>query len=367
MLEFKQSEILSGEHMKTQKISLAIALAVISGTSFAAPTLYGLFDISANFADKDVGHTLLGTNDGASVSSNNSYIGIKGSEKLTDKLSVVYDAQWTVNTDSGTTDFGQRDRYLGLKHEQLGTLSFGKVNTFLKRLGGVDLFDNYYGNGLDIQNTFTGENRVNNAIQYQSPTLSAAGGKINIGVQLFQGEDSTVASNGTAVGDNFGDAVSSSITYDNKDAGFNLGLAYDSAVPSRWIGASNAWAESNTIRATGTYNVANLSLRALVQRAEIDESSTASNVAAASAVDDELGFSLGAVYKIADTPWSVKGQYQQGTTSYKTSASDVKAQQISAGVDYQYNSNAKAYAFLAQHKLVDDKNTLGGVGLQYKF
>ncbi|WP_171294755.1 porin [Acinetobacter populi] len=354
--------------MKTQKISLAIALAFISGTTFAAPTLYGVLDLSANFADKDAGHTLTTINDGASVSSNNSYIGIKGSEKLTDTLSVVYDAQWTVNTDGDGTDLGQRDRYLGLKHEQLGTLSFGKVNTFLKRLGGVDLFDNYAGNQLDIQNTFTGENRVNNAVQYQSPTFNAAAGKINVGVQLFQGEDAKIVSSGNAVGNSFGDAISASVTYDNKDAGFNLGLAYDSAVPSRWIGASNAWAETNTIRATGTYNIANLSLRALVQRAEIDEASTASsNVATVSAIDDELGFALGAVYKIADTAWSVKGQYQQGTTSYKTSASDVKAQQIAAGVDYQYNSNAKAYAFLAQNKLVDDKNTVGGLGFQYKF
>lgn len=353
---------LIGDIMKTQ-IGLAIAAAIATTSSFAAPTLYGVFDVSINSADKDAGHTLLG-DDGASVSSNNSYIGIKGSEKLTEKLSVVYDAQWTVNTDEGT-DFAQRDRYLGLKHEQFGTLAFGKVNTFLKRLGGVDLFDNYYGNQLDVQNTFTGENRVNNVIQYQSPTFNVASGKVNAGIQLLQGENNATASNGRAVGDGFADAFSSSVSYSNDR--FNVGLAYDSAVPSRWIGASNAWAETNTVRASGSVKIENLALSALIQRAEVDDTATASNIVAISNVDDELGFAVGAVYKISQTPWSIKGQYQQGTTSYKNANADLDVKQIATGVDYHFNNNAKAYAYVAQHKVADDKNTVGGLGLQYKF
>ncbi|TXJ10614.1 MAG: porin [Acinetobacter sp.] len=345
---------------------MGVFFTSVSSSVFAAPTLYGVLDGSVNFASKDIGHNQLSTiHDGASVTSNNSYLGVKGNEKLSDTLSIVYDAQWTINIDGDGSDFGQRDRYLGLKHEQLGTLSIGKLNTFLKRLGSIDLFDNYAANQLDIANTFTGENRINDGIQYQSPAIKVARGKINANLQLFQGEGGVATNSGNAVGDGFGDAISASILYDNKAAGVNFALAYDSAVPSRWIGAGNAWAETNTVRAVANMQAENLSLSALLQHAEVAERRTASNVAVAD-IESELGFALGVLYKVGQTPWSVKGQFQQGTTTFKT-AHDIKAQQMAVGVDYQYNSNAKAYFYLAQHKLKDDDNRVGGLGLQYKF
>ena len=44
-------------------------------------------------------------------------IGVKGEEKLTDKLSAVYLAEWAISTDgSGSdTDLSARNRFIGLK------------------------------------------------------------------------------------------------------------------------------------------------------------------------------------------------------------------------------------------------------------
>ena len=356
-----------------KKVLLATLVAGLSaGSVYAAPTIYGELDISVDRIDNPKP-----TKDTWKVDSNNSLIGVKGDEKLTDNLSVIYLAEWQVNTDGDGTDLAQRNRYVGLKHDKLGSLKVGKYDSYVKKLGAVDLFDNYVSNTVDIAGTLTGENRLDNTISYESPALKVLGGDVQFNTLGAAGEDTapnTAVANGQSSGKGLADAWSSSLTYKN-DSGISGGIGYDKSVPSRWLAAGSAYAESNILRASGTVNIKSigLSLRALVQRADVAESQTASaNVAKVAQIDDERALLLGAAYTIPGyDKLTVKAQYNKSTTSFKDATKDYDIDQFAVGVDYAFNSRTRAYSFLAQNTkddgTTDSKTRYAGVGLEYKF
>ncbi len=356
-----------------KKLLLAVLVSGLSfGSAQAAPSIYGELDVSVDRIDNEKP-----ISDTWKVDSNNSLIGVKGDEKLTDALSVFYLAEWTVNGDEGSTDLTSRNRYVGLKHDKLGSLKIGKFDTYVKKLGGVDLFDNYVANTLDINGTLTGENRLDNTVSYETPAFKVLGGDVQWNALISPGEDTasgTLVANGQASGKSLADAWSTSVTFKN-DAGLSAGLGYDQAVPSRWLAAGSAYAETNTLRASGSFNIKEigLSLRALVQRAEVEESKTASaNNAKVAQIDDETAFIVGAAYQIPNfEKVSIKAQYNKATTSFKDSTKDYDIDQIALGVDYAFNSRTRAYSFLAQNTkdngTTDTKTRYGGVGLEYKF
>lgn len=367
-------------NMKMKKLLLATLISGLSvNAAIAAPSVYGKLDVSLDSINASNQSNVY------KVDSNNSLFGIKGDEKLNDVLSVFYLAEWGISTDGDGTDLSQRNRYLGLKHEKFGSVKLGKFDSYVKRLGGQDLFDNYVANTIDIQGTLTGENRLNNTISYETPTIKLAPGDIQWNVLLAQGEDankevlgekvSGTTGGAQAAGNHIADAVSTSLTY-KSNIGVTAGLGYDHAVPSQWLAVSNGLVSSNIVRAVGTYDIKSigLSLRALVQQAEVDKPSTSAtaNIAKFGLVDDETAFVLGAAYKIPNyDKFTVKGQYNQATTSFSKTFADYEVKQLAAGVDYAFNSKTRAYGYLAQNKKeqgsTEIKTNYGGVGLEYKF
>ncbi len=373
-----------------------LLLAVLIGgfglnAASAAPALYGKLDLSVDRFDYDSSATT--NKDNWKVDSNISFFGVKGDEKLTDDLSVLYLIEWQINADGDGTDLGQRNRYLGLKSDKLGTLKIGKVDSYVKRLaGGVDLFDNYVANAVDITGTLTGENRLNNTVSYETPSFNVLGGNLQWNALISSGEDNsddaTVTNPGETSGKSLADAWSTSLTYKN-DSGVSAGLGYDSGVGSRWLGLSGSpIATANIVRGTGAVNLkeVGLTLTALVQRATVDNANTTSvtitsgttvvanpsSVAALNNVDDEFGYTVGASYKIPNyDKVSVKAQYNHATTSFKQITKDNDIDQIAAGVDYAFNSKTRGYGFLAQNTkdngTIDNKTRYAGVGLEYKF
>ena len=383
-----------------KKLLLATLIGGLTlNTAFAGPalpTVYGKLDVSLDGINADQKYNTY------KVDSNNSLFGLKGDEKLTDALSIFYLIEWTINTDGDGTDLGQRNRYVGLKHETLGSVKLGKFDSYIKRLGGQDLFDNYAANTVDIAGTLTGENRINNTVSYETPTFKTQAGDLQWNLLLAQGERQTKAgadlqvisgSGGVqAAGNHVADGVSTSITYKNK-VGITAGLGYDHAIPSTWLGignpvnpgtSNNALVSTDIVRAVATYDIKSvgLSLRALVQRAEVDKASSAigtlntpalaNTIAKFNRVDDETGFVLGAAYKIPSyEKFTVKAQYNQATTSFKSVDSDFDVEQIALGLDYAFNTKTRAYGYIAQNtkeqgSLKIDTNT-GGLGLEYKF
>lgn len=372
--------------MKT-KIATAIALAVLTGTTFAAPTFYGEIDVTADYLPED---NQVGSRDVVELNTNNSFIGLKGDEKLTDRLSALYQAEFTFYVDNGgsTDTFVPRNLLVGLKDEQLGTIKLGKIDTPVKQLSAhVDTFNNYVSNKADVAGIFTGENRIDNVVVYEAPAFDLGEGKLKATALLATGEAGGIApSKGGAkvAGRGLGDAWSASVVYDSK--AFVVGLGYDKAIPSNFAGrgilnastpevsggvAGSAFAAADTIRAIGRVNLDNgLAVKALFQTSEVAD--VEGNNPAAVFIDDAQGWLLGAEYKLPNADqWTVKGQYSQNSTSFNNGKADFEAQQIIVGADYAINKQVKAYGYAGYLSLEQAANKTNqpvlGTGVEYRF
>ncbi len=369
------------------KIAAAIALSLWAGSSFAAPTLYGEIDASLDYLPED---NKLGIKDSDvwEVSSNSSFIGVKGEEKLTSRLNAVYGIEWGISADGDGTDWTVRNRFVGLKDAKLGTLKAGAHDTPLKQLSSVvDTFNNYVANKADVSGIMAGETRVSNAVIYESPAIKLPAGALKVNALLATGEDKGIEKgNGASktAGRGLGDAWSASIAYESPLV--VAGVAYDKAIPTTLAGrgflnasepevtssvAGTAFAAANTVRAIGRVNLQNgLALKALYQNSEVEN--VEGNDTVAANIDDAQGWLVGAEYNLpAAKAWTVKAQYSQNITSFKDATADFEAQQIFAGVDYAFSKQVKAYGYAGYLTLEqadqETKQPVVGTGLEIKF
>ncbi|UOH74320.1 porin [Acinetobacter schindleri] len=384
--------------MKT-KLATAIAFSLLAGTTFAAPTFYGEIDLSVDHVQADNKN---GVEDRhiTDLNSNNSFLGLKGDEKLTDRLSALYQAEFTFYVDNGGSSdtFVPRNLLIGFKDEKLGTVKLGKIDTPVKQLSSVvDTFNNYVANNADVAGIMAGENRIDNVLVYETPAFQLGEGKLEGKLQLATGEgnDTIESTKGgyTVAGRGLGDSWSSSVVYSDKM--FVAGLGYDKAIPSRFLSrgflnadntdarrgqdvtaSRNVLAEANTIRAIGRINLDNgLSLRALYQTSDIenaDASPTPANALVAANIDDAQAWLIGAEYNLPNAKnWTVKGQYSYSDVTFDDATSDFEAKQILAGVDYAFSKQVKVYGtagYLTIEQGSDEDNQfLLGTGFEYKF
>ncbi|WAU75876.1 porin [Acinetobacter sp. TR3] len=365
------------------KIVTAAVLGLLATSTFAAPTIYGEIDASVDYLPEK--NATIGNKDVWEISSNSSFIGIKGDEKLTDRLSAVYAAEWGLSADGDTTDWSQRNRFIGLKDSQLGTVKIGKHDTPVKQLSSVvDTFNNYVGNKADIGGIFTGENRIDNTVIYESPAVKLLDGAFKFNALLATGESSGIkATSGGAkvAGRGLGDAWSASVTYENPL--LVAGIGYDKAIPSNFLGrgflnaaekviaGDQLLAAANTLRVIGKVTpIEGLALKALYQTSEVEKAS--GNAAGSENIDDTQGWLIGAEYNIPQAKnWTVKGQYSQNDTSFKNNTADFKAKQVIAGADYAFSKQVKTYGYAGYLTLEQadkkDKQPVAGLGLEFKF
>ncbi|WP_286739949.1 MULTISPECIES: porin [Acinetobacter] len=384
--------------MKT-KLATAIALSLLAGTTFAAPTFYGEIDATVDYLPED-NASPVSDRDVIELNTNNSFLGLKGEEKLTDRLSGLYQAEFTFYVDNGGSNdtFVPRNLLVGLKDEKLGTVKLGKIDTPVKQLSSVvDTFNNYVANKADMAGIFTGENRIDNVVVYEAPGFAVGEGKLKATALLATGEAGGISSSkggAKVAGRGLGDAWSASLVYDSKAV--VLGLGYDKAIPSNFagvgilntqngeIGAAKALlAAADTIRAIGRVNVNdNLAIKALFQTsdlAKVEGNSNATSVASngiavnGNDIDDAQGWLIGAEYKLPNADkWTVKGQYSQNSTSFtKANVADFEAQQILVGADYAFSKQVKAYGYTGLLTLeqgsAETKQPVVGTGVEYKF
>ena len=385
--------------MKT-KLATAIAFSLLAGTTFAAPTFYGEIDLSLDHVQADNKN---GVEDRhiTDLNSNNSFLGLKGDEKLTDRLSALYQAEFTFYGDEGQSSssdvFVPRNILIGLKNEKIGALKVGKIDTPVKQLSAVvDTFNNYVANNADIAGIMAGENRIDNVLVYETPAFNVGEGKLEAKLQLATGEgnDTINSTKGgyTVAGRGLGDSWSSSVVYSDKT--FVAGLGYDKAIPSRFLGrgflnadntapllgqdvtaSRNVIAEANTIRAIGRINLDNgLSLRALYQNSDIENASASptANQAAAATIDDAQAWLIGAEYNLPTAKaWTVKGQYSYSDVTFNNASPDFEANQILVGADYALSKQVKLYGHAGYLTIEqgsdEDKQVLVGTGFEYKF
>lgn len=319
------------------------------------PTLYGKIDLSLEHLDGDVA--------GADVSdttmeSNKSRLGVRGEEKLSSDLGLVYQIEYGVSMDgdsANNADLDRRDRFLGFSHNSLGTLRFGRMNTPLKEAEGkVDAFNN---TRFDMANVFAGQEREDNSIAYTSPKIAEA-----LTVRFTQ-----ITEDGEASGTD-GAAQSMSLVFDRDDV--YMALAFDNNVvgdadkgvlnipgDTSFYGAA---IEMDTLRVVGSVKLGDLRLGGLLQKSDAEDGSDA----------EQTGLLLSAAYTVQK--WTFKAEY--ATSEGEAGAADLgEIQQLAVGADYQWTQAFKVYGFLGMFEfdapppVADTDLTLAGVGMALNF
>lgn len=363
-----------------KKLLLAAAVTTLSlSAAQAAPTLYGKLNVSVDSYDN-------GKDTVTELNSNASRLGVKGEEKLTEQLSAVYKAEWEVDVDGGDEVFKKRDIFAGLKWANLGNLKAGIMDTPFKDAGTGyrDVFNDYA--HADIKEMMYGEERIENVIGIETDPKLLGG--LVFALQTQQGEstsDTTKYVDGKR--DSLGDGLSTSLSYANKDIGFEGVIAgnFKSVGDFAAVGISNAPADA--IRVGGSFDLGKigapgLSVGAMWQTAEISDYSNIKpfTVTPEYAGDynkvEENAWLISATYKLANTPWTLKAQYQQADTDYAVlggASGDSSVDQWGIGADYKLNSQTKLFANAVQRewdnspKKGNADESVYGLGMEIKF
>ncbi|MFZ5513447.1 MAG: porin [Pseudomonadota bacterium] len=306
--------------MKKHLIALAVAAAVAAPAAMADTTLYGIAHVSADYVDNDVDSNL-------NVQSGSSRLGVKGSEKLSNGLSAIYQMEFGVDmTDEAAGDkkgsFQARNQFVGLTGG-FGTLVAGRHDTPMKlAIAKYDLFGDQIG---DNGNATLYNFRAPNVVAYMLPS--------NLGG--FNGSVAYVA-------DHNGDFKNGDNSDDNDNQAYNVQLGYEHKIFTI-DGVYQSWDLANETYTDWMIGAGvkfgGLKVNALYQKP-----------------DEDLGadvdiYGLGAAYTFGNN--TVKGQY------YTASTDGDDATMWALGYDYKMSKQTTVYAAYGQAK---DGYTIVGDG-----
>lgn len=379
--------------MKKIAIASAIALASITA-AHAAPTVYGKAFLTLDYVSTDYDASNKKDEDTFKLTSNQSRIGFKGDDDLTDTTKLIYQLEYQINPDDDSQQFKSRNTYVGLAHNTLGTVLAGRHDTPLKLVQNkVDVFNDTL---FDMANAgVSGENRANNVLAYQSPAI--VGMPVSFMAATALSENDT---DGNVVITPEQKAVPAIVAKDGtelvkaipakpavyrdrkvKDNGYSLSLAYDQnglylgGAYDKDMGANNVntGVIDNTWRLVagvdmGKMNmVQGLTLGALYQQSQYyDNYSIVNNNRVNKASEDEKSWLISGKYKIANTPWAVKAQYVN--TTDEKGVKDADADEIAVGGEYAFNKATTGHIYAGQISRDNNKDeTIVGTGIEYKF
>ena len=319
--------------MKRQLLAVAIAAATLLPlTAQAAPTVYGRLNLSVDYTDSD--DATSNAKDGIwELNSNSSRIGVKGNEKLTEEFTAVYKAEWEVQGDmAGGADLTSRERYLGLKHFQWGTVRLGHIDSPFKNAeDDIDVFNDMA--HLDMGKFIYGQNRLANSINYVSPKFLDVFG---VNLTLQPGEKSTgTGLCGTKCENHIADAISTALSYE--DDNLYLSFAMDKEVMNM-----------DAMRFNARYKMGDATISAMYQMAE------PSNLGAG-ATNEETAMMFSGSYKMDAV--TVRGEVLVANHDMGGGKED-DTTLIGVGVDYNFTQATKAFANLATSNM--EKTPAGG-------
>lgn len=358
--------------MKRSLIALGVAAAVaLPVAAQAAPKVYGKLNLTVQNVEVDGVNT-----DVTEVRSNASRFGVKGEDELTATLSAVYQVEWEVSGSGAAdsaADLAARNRFVGLKSQDFGTLKLGRIDTYLKVAEGkIDLFNDLAG---DIEKTIGaqgGPARANNVIDLASPKFL---GGVVAGVQLIQSEGVAAVGQTAPADDNLGDALSASLSYSSDNA--YLALAANKDVWTRFADNTGGnGIKADAVRLAGSYKFADLGLTlgAIVQTAET------SDLGVGQPDTKEEGWVVSAALGFADN-WVAKLQHGESSLeNARTRAGgnvtllanrDVDIKLSSVGLDYNFTKSTRAFGFgtvLNRGDRTSDIDTSTfGLGIEHNF
>lgn len=299
--------------MKKPLIAAIATLAVAAGAQ-AESKFYGKMNVSVAYDE---------ASEKFGVNSHASRLGVKGSDDLGGSK-VIYQAEYETAPDDGDATGGgtaikQRDIYVGLAYDGMGTVKMGMMDTPLKKSQGkFDLFNDVF----DFKRVLDGENRVANSLNYTTEKM----GGVQVSASAVLAEDGS------------SDGYSANATF--KSGGIYAGVAYDTKIK-----------QESVQRVTVIYNMGDMTVGALINNVDTDD---------VSAGDDELGYAVNASMKAGKN--TIKLQYE---------AADQKSTgvtSLSVGVDHKLGKATKAFAYINQSESdLSDANAQLALGLVHKF
>lgn len=362
-----------------KKLLLAASVATLAmNAAQAAPTLYGKLSVTLDnidnndFKDESV----------VKVNSNASRLGVKGEEKLTDNLSAVYLAEWEIWADGDGDAFKNRNRFVGVKSAGVATLKVGQHDSYFKTAAGnnQDIFND--NNELDMTKVLVGEDRLTNVIGFETDKKLLGGLAFNIMFQQGEQNETTKDKNGQTIPlDNsasgqkgsrngFGDGVSTSLTYENKDIGLNAAVAGNFAVASKYNAYGLSGVYTDAVRVTGSLDLSQVGAEGLVFGGLWQTAKPTDDTLVGYKGLKENAFGVTAAYIIPSTPVKLKAEYISAKTEVD-GREDRKNDLYGLGLDYQMNKQAKFYGVVAQQKIDwkedNNKKTVIGLGMEYNF
>lgn len=369
-----------------KKLLLAATVATLAmNAAQAAPTLYGKLNVTLDQIDKN------GFKDESvtKVNSNASRIGVKGEEKLTDNLSAVYLIEWQISADGDGDVFSNRNRFVGVKSAGVATLKVGQYDSYFKSAAGnnQDIFNDH--NELDMTAVLAGEDRLKNVIGFETDKKLLGGLAFNIMFQQGEQNETTKDKNGQTIPlDNsasgqkgsrngFGDGVSTSLTYENKDLGLAAAVAGNFAVPMSYkaYGSALNGTYSDAVRVTGSLDLSQVGAEGLVFGGLWQTAKPTDDTLVGYKGLKENAFGVTAAYIIPSTPVKLKAQYisakSETDAAIIAGKKDLRQDLYGVGADYQMNKQARFYGVVGQQKrdwlTKDDKKTTIGLGMEYNF
>ncbi|ABZ75251.1 porin Gram-negative type [Shewanella halifaxensis HAW-EB4] len=349
--------------MKKTLISASVA-SVLTLASFGAladgPGFYGRLDLAVT--NSDTGATTQNGKSGTVFENNFSFVGVKGTESLTNNIDVVYQMEFQVEntTNSGET-FKARNTYLGLK-SQAGTVLVGRNDHVFKQSeGGVDIFGN---TNADIDRLVAGQDRVADGIWYYSPKIA---GLVTLNATYL-------------MEDNYIDA-------DDKDAvaSYDAQYALSATIGDKKLKEQNYYvaAAYNTIKGIDAYRgvaqvkLGDFKVGGLFQNTESQTTDQEGNSYFVNVAYNLNGVNLKAEYGMDEGGF---GKYYQNSVpkvdGSKVIGTDINVQVITVGADYKISKSTMVYGHYAMyegdHKVAGNKFDLKDdnvftVGLRYNF
>lgn len=297
--------------------ALGTAGLAAAAAAHAAPSLYGQLNLSFDNLDN-------GTDSALNVSSNSSWLGVRGEIRTDSSVTGIYQIESEVNADTGSTSsngtaFASRDSFAGLRGA-FGTLRLGRFDTPVKSIGRkVGLFKNQVG---DARNLTRGshsaakfDERADNSVGYTSPTLYGF-------KALLQYSTNT---DGSAAANNDDNLISAAVDYTRGPV--FVGLGYEkhgyvsTAVPPV------AGSDPSAVRLAGYYTLAGWRFNALWQTV----SGTVSS-------EDEDTYGLGVRYAV--NAWTFKTQAYR----LNSNGADLNATLLAVGTEYALHKGIILYA-----------------------
>ncbi|WP_407275942.1 porin [Halothiobacillus sp. DCM-1] len=334
--------------MKKNIIAIAVAAAMVApAAAMADTTLYGKFHVSYDVLGGD---NASGTQSG--FSSNSSRIGIKGSEKINDSLSIIY--QYETSIDAGQNSSfsgaigGQRNTFVGATGFW-GTVITGRHDTPFKMMGrDYDLFGDTIG---DSRNIISGPSVAATGTQTTYAVNSKTGAIVGTTTPVYGNNDT-----------NWDLRPSQVIAYVTPDLmGFKAIVAYVNSWSSS-AGVTGPAAPYNTNNnawsLSAHYGIAGFGLDAAYEQHKMQSASTAGN-------DSQSAYRIGANYSIAG--FKILGLYQD-IKNVAFSNNDVKAYGVGAAYTFLGANTIKAQYYKADD--ISNTSNTGGdlwaVGYDYK-